>query len=261
MENMSIPMPVGSNFPDYKYFATQNPSPRFIVGIDWGLRFPVYAFGSNLMFHPMLPPHYIENTIQHLRQERKRYLKRNDKKYAKVYERAMEDYLVRYVTAYAAYLVSVCQPHGVIAVEDQECFDFLDYPIYKNGFTEELYTRRIYIALTTMAKITKDIDVIRVSRTNSSITCPVCGHISKKNRDKEHHIFKCKKCKTSGNDDAIAAWNIHNRGYQIVNGEEFPYSKYVTGQSSSLDSNAYYLHQYMEYLEKKEPVIPLEKVN
>lgn len=55
--------------------------------------------------------------------------------------------------------------------------------------------------------------VIYVNPSYTSQTCPKCGHIDKNNRDKKLHLFKCKACGYSLNDDLIAAMNIHHKGY------------------------------------------------
>lgn len=51
-----------------------------------------------------------------------------------------------------------------------------------------------------------------VSPKYTSQTCPMCGHIDKRNRNKEY--FKCKKCGYEANADLNASLNILNRFYQ-----------------------------------------------
>lgn len=234
----------------------QQVQPRYIVGIDWGTRFPVYAFGSDMVFHPIMPPHAIGNVLSYLGNQIDYCRKRNLKKEKKMYKQALNDYITRYVTAYTTYLVGICWPGGVIAVEDQPCFNLLDYVPNDYHFMNDLYLRNIYIALITMGKMAKNIDVIRVSSFDTSNTCPVCGYVSKSNRHHKSHKFKCKNCGTHGNDDAIAAWNIHNRGYKIINGVDFPYNSSVKGYSTLSEHIQYQLSSYMEFLENRDQIIP-----
>lgn len=47
----------------------------------------------------------------------------------------------------------------------------------------------------------------------TSQRCPKCGHIEKGNRDKKHHIFCCKNCGYTSNDDRVASMNIQFKGF------------------------------------------------
>ena len=69
--------------------------------------------------------------------------------------------------------------------------------------------------------------VIRVDPAYTSQACPVCGRRDRSNRDKKNHIFKCKCCGYSSNDDRIAAMNLHSMG-----------TKYLVQCSGSMSSAA-----------------------
>lgn len=58
--------------------------------------------------------------------------------------------------------------------------------------------------------------VIKVSPRYTSQTCPRCGHIEKSNRDHAKHIFKCKCCGYTSNDDRIGAMNLHRMGIEYL---------------------------------------------
>ena len=58
--------------------------------------------------------------------------------------------------------------------------------------------------------------VIYVDPAYSSQECPVCGHVSKENRDKHDHIFECEKCGFRSNDDRSAAMVLLGRGRKQV---------------------------------------------
>lgn len=55
--------------------------------------------------------------------------------------------------------------------------------------------------------------VIYVDPKYTSQTCSKCGHVDRNNRDRKLHLFRCKACGYSLNDDLIAAKNIYNKGY------------------------------------------------
>jgi len=60
--------------------------------------------------------------------------------------------------------------------------------------------------------------VIKVDPRYTSQKCPKCSEIEKSNRDKKKHIFKCKHCGYTSNDDRIGAMNIFNLGVDYMNG-------------------------------------------
>jgi IS605 OrfB family transposase len=58
--------------------------------------------------------------------------------------------------------------------------------------------------------------VITVDPRYTSQTCPVCGHTEKSNRDKKKHIFRCKSCGYTSNDDRIGAMNLYRMGINYL---------------------------------------------
>ena len=58
--------------------------------------------------------------------------------------------------------------------------------------------------------------VITVDPRYTSQTCPVCGHTEKSNRDKKKHIFCCKSCGYTSNDDRIGAMNLYRMGINYL---------------------------------------------
>ena len=50
----------------------------------------------------------------------------------------------------------------------------------------------------------------------TSQACPKCGHTERANRDKQNHIFKCKTCGYTSNDDRIGAMNLHRKGIEYL---------------------------------------------
>ena len=58
--------------------------------------------------------------------------------------------------------------------------------------------------------------VIRVDPAYTSQTCPVCGRRDASNRDKAKHLFSCRTCGYTSNDDRIAAMNLHGMGMKYL---------------------------------------------
>lgn len=58
---------------------------------------------------------------------------------------------------------------------------------------------------------------ITVSPKHTSQCCPICGHTEKSNRNKKIHVFKCKNCGYSSNDDRIGAMNLYRKGIEYLN--------------------------------------------
>ena len=58
--------------------------------------------------------------------------------------------------------------------------------------------------------------VVEVNPKYTSQTCPICGHKDKKNRNKKLHVFKCRNCNYTSNDDRIGAMNLYNKRSEIT---------------------------------------------
>ncbi|WP_232698167.1 RNA-guided endonuclease InsQ/TnpB family protein [Brevibacillus daliensis] len=58
--------------------------------------------------------------------------------------------------------------------------------------------------------------VIAVDPRYTSQTCPKCGHTEKSNRNKKIHVFCCKTCQYTSNDDRIGAMNLQRKGIEYV---------------------------------------------
>lgn len=64
--------------------------------------------------------------------------------------------------------------------------------------------------------------VIKVDPRYTSQTCPICGHVEKSNRDKRRHIFHCKSCGYTSNDDRIGAMNLYRMGINYLADSQVP---------------------------------------
>jgi len=60
-------------------------------------------------------------------------------------------------------------------------------------------------------------EVINVPPAYTSQRCPVCGYVHRNNRNKRTHVFCCKSCGYTSNDDRTAAMNLHNLGKKYLN--------------------------------------------
>ena len=58
--------------------------------------------------------------------------------------------------------------------------------------------------------------VLAVDPKYTSQTCPKCGHVEKANRNKKKHVFQCKNCLYTSNDDRIGAMNLHRMGIEYL---------------------------------------------
>ena len=64
--------------------------------------------------------------------------------------------------------------------------------------------------------------VIKVDPRYTSQCCPVCGHIEKANRNKKIHLFTCKNCGYTSNDDRIGAMNLYRMGINYLADSQVP---------------------------------------
>ena len=64
--------------------------------------------------------------------------------------------------------------------------------------------------------------VIKVDPKYTSQCCPICGHIEKANRNKRIHLFTCKNCGYSSNDDRIGAMNLYRMGINYLTDSQVP---------------------------------------
>ena len=58
--------------------------------------------------------------------------------------------------------------------------------------------------------------VIKVDPKYTSQTCPICGHREKNNRDHGKHVFRCRECGYTTNDDRIGAMNLQRMGTKYL---------------------------------------------
>ena len=64
--------------------------------------------------------------------------------------------------------------------------------------------------------------VIKVDSRYTSQCCPACGHTEKSNRNKRIHLFTCKNCGYTSNDDRIGAMNLYRMGINYLADSQVP---------------------------------------
>lgn len=64
--------------------------------------------------------------------------------------------------------------------------------------------------------------VLSVSAKYTSQRCPKCGQIHKANRNHVLHLYHCKYCGFTTNDDRVGAMNLYDLGNRYLGGEEKP---------------------------------------
>ena len=64
--------------------------------------------------------------------------------------------------------------------------------------------------------------VIKVDPRYTSQTCPLCGLVARNNRDKKNHVFRCRCCGYTSNDDRIGAMNLYRMGIHYLEDSQVP---------------------------------------
>lgn len=179
----------------------------FITAIDLGIRYPIYLYNTFGMTFPITAPYemitYADNFRSALSNTKEIKEKIKIKEVYKNHFTIINDALSSYVT-------SLCPCGTFLAMEDLHHPDWMDC----------MATQQLIKKIVKKAK-KRYVEVVRVDPTNTSNTCPRCGNINKVNRDKSTHLYKCDKCGLICNDDGIAAWNIHNRAYEMITNHSY----------------------------------------
>lgn len=180
----------------------------FVTGIDLGIRYPITLFNSYHRFYNITQPYEL---ITYLDDLNYKILKTKNKKEKKRLKNEYENRRIAMVVILSDYIMKILPPYSILAFEDIN---------YKDGWPSLLLFDLLVNRLDILCK-QKGIQLVKVDPINTSNMCPRCGHIDKNNRDKVRHIYVCNHCGLVCNDDAIAAWNIHNRAYEQVFGRKF----------------------------------------
>lgn len=205
--------------------------PAFVTGIDWGIRYPAYAFTSYGTFYPISQPNELYRYVTFYDKEiakarcwsRKRRERLQNEKinFLQAVNNRMSDFIIR-----------LCPQATTLAIEDQPIFHedvHGPYKIHHNEtWTQTFLLKDLYNKILEKAKY-RQVEVMYIDRYITSITCPRCGYVDSNNRHRHEHIFVCDKCGLICNDDGVAAWNVHNKAFKAITGRDFQYSFVLGG--------------------------------
>ena len=188
-----------------------------VVGVDMGLRFLATSYDSkgNTTFHRGGEVKNTRAKYKLLRRDLQRKgtpsSRRKLRKIGSRESRWMSN--VNHIVAKA--LVAQAGTSGLIVVEDLTGIRTVTESVRrKDRYTQvswAFYDLRQKIEY--KAALNGSI-VIAVDPRYTSQMCPKCGHTEKGNRTQSKHVFCCKRCGYTSNDDRVAAMNLHAKGIQ-----------------------------------------------
>lgn len=214
-------IPVTMNVPDW-----QKSSNQHIVGIDRGLRqiMTIYDEQGKTKFFPGRAIAYKRKKFAYLRAKLQlsgtKSAKRHLKKMAQRENRWMAD--VNHCLSKT--LVNHYGENALFVLEDLTNVSFDEKNQSTRDRNRDLHSWSFYdlqTKLTYKAKSQRS-QVLIVSAKYTSQRCPKCGQIRKANRNHVLHLYQCKHCGFTTNDDRIAAMNLYDLGKQYLSGNEQP---------------------------------------
>ena len=199
---------------------------QHIVGIDRGLRqvMTVYDEQGKTKFFPGRAIAYKRKKIAYLRAKLQssgtKSAKRHLKKMAQRENRWMAD--VNHCLSKT--LVNHYGENTLFVLEDLTNVSFDEKNQSTCDRNRDLHSWSFYdlqTKLTYKAKSQRS-QVLIVSAKYTSQRCPKCGQIRKANRNHVLHLYQCKHCGFTTNDDRVGAMNLYDLGKRYLSGEEKP---------------------------------------
>lgn len=199
---------------------------QHIVGIDRGLRqvMTVYDEQGKTKFFPGRAIAYKRKKIAYLRAKLQssgtKSAKRHLKKTAQRENRWMAD--VNHCLSKT--LVNHYGENTLFVLEDLTNVSFDEKNQSTRDRNRDLHSWSFYdlqTKLTYKAKSQRS-QVLIVSAKYTSQRCPKCGQIRKANRNHVLHLYQCKHCGFTTNDDRVGAMNLYDLGKRYLSGEEKP---------------------------------------
>jgi len=199
---------------------------QHIVGIDRGLRqvMTVYDEQGKTKFFPGRAIAYKRKKIAYLRAKLQssgtKSAKRHLKKMAQRENRWMAD--VNHCLSKT--LVNHYGENILFVLEDLTNVSFDEKNQSTRDRNRDLHSWSFYdlqTKLTYKAKSQRS-QVLIVSAKYTSQRCPKCGQIRKANRNHVLHLYQCKHCGFTTNDDRVGAMNLYDLGKRYLSGEEKP---------------------------------------
>ena len=199
---------------------------QHIVGIDRGLRqvMTIYDEQDKTKFFPGRAIAYKRKKFAYLRAKLQsagtKSAKRHLKKMAQRENRWMADVnhclSKTLVNHYGENTLFVLEDLANVSFDEKNQStrdrnrDLHSWPFYG------LQTKLIYKAKSQRSQ------VLIVSAKYTSQRCPKCGQIRKANRNHALHLYQCKHCGFTTNDDRVGAMNLYDLGKRYLGGEEKP---------------------------------------
>lgn len=211
---------------------------KFITAIDWGTRFPVTIFNSACqgvnIEHPLKQQlrelrknvEYCADTNEeiieslHSIPKKKRTFVVNRINYVDSALKKQLDTLIGVdCWAIANLVIDNCPYGSYLALEDHECLkDAFTKDNGEDDWMRKAHLDMLYWVLANLAQ-RKNIKIVYVNKTRTSLICPVCGKFDNNARHKDKHIYRCKKCGFVANDDITAAMNIYRLAEKLIFGD------------------------------------------
>ncbi len=202
---------------------------RHVVGIDRGLRQLMTSYdeqGETMFFNGQ----EVLKRRRHYKELRRR-LQACNTKGSKRRLRLLEHKENRWMTdvnhQLSKALIAHYGPNTLFVLEDLTNIRFATEQVAKDSRYETVSWAFCQLeAMLTYKAAEIGSHVLLVPAHYTSQRCVKCGTIDKSNRDHHNHLYSCKNCGYTSNDDRLAAMNIQQLGTRYISGEVNPrYSK------------------------------------
>ena len=187
------------------------------VGVDLGLNFLATAYnGTSTTFYSGKKVKEYRAHYKKLRQElQAKGTKSAKRRLAAINQR--ENRFMNDVNHCITKALVLNNPNSLFIVEDLKSIRNSLVKVKKNDrYYMVSWAYGDFIQKLTYKALLHESLVEEVNPKYTSQTCPICGHIDKNNRNKELHIFKCRDCGYTSNDDRIGAMNLYNKRPEIT---------------------------------------------
>ena len=188
-----------------------------IVGVDLGLNFIATAYdGEKTTFYSGKKVKEYRAHYKKIRQE----LQSKNTKSAKRRLKAINNRENRYIND-----VNHCISKALVNSNPNSVFVVEDLTNIRPALAKVKKKDRYYMVSWSYGDLINKLEykallqgstLIKVNPKYTSQTCPICGKIDKNNRNKKLHIYKCRHCGYSSNDDRIGAMNIYTKGIETT---------------------------------------------
>jgi IS605 OrfB family transposase len=192
---------------------------RNVVGVDLGVNFIATAYDSKGIT-TFFRGRWIKDKRAHYQRIRKSLQKRGTcsaRRRLKAIGQRENRWMTHVNHAVSKALVEKAGKNSLIVLEDLEGVRSATEKVRKRDrwYVVNWAFYQLQEMIKYKAKMNQS-TVIVVDPKYTSQTCPKCGHTEKANRDKKKHIFRCRTCGYTSNDDRIGAMNLHRKGIEYL---------------------------------------------